>query len=288
MELGDIAIYCESNPFNGETGISPLYQKHVFVTVIMGNSSNKEFNTLNCVVGFFLESKCMPEVIIELLVHMSVSLSTQTTHNMVNSLIWSAKKCNQGFPPSMFIYNNFDLDFKVAQPTGRKSGTHVSMTSATFALYTETRPKDMCFTKGLHATSPFNKDLVPGDPRIYTPRVCNILPACTTHSGLYSLSVAFVWHLRAILLQQEPLFDCYQLQLGLPTPLEVLPLMRTVQFPASTINTDESQHDGNWQVLISMLDQSGVCDERLEENLILVHGDLATKERLDGLKWIIP
>ena len=72
--------------------------------------------------------------------------------------------------------------------------------------------------------------------------------------------------------------------MGLLTLLEVLPVTRTVQFPASTTNADESQNYGNWQVLISMLDQSGVPDKRLEGNLILVHHDLATMERFDGLK----
>jgi hypothetical protein len=66
--------------------------------------------------------------------------------------------------------------------------------------------------------------------------------------------------------------------------VETLPLTQTIQYPASAINADEAQHDGNWQVLVNMLDQSGVADEKLEENVILVHGDLSTKERIDGLK----
>jgi hypothetical protein len=169
----------------------------------MGNSSNKDFNALQCVVGFFLESKCTPEAIIELLAHMGVSVSTQTTRNMVNSLIRSARLRNKGLPPSMFIYDNFDLDFKVAQPTAGKAGTHVSMTSATFALYAGAGLGDLRFTKELYATSPFNKDLAPGDPRIYTPRVLDILPARTAPvGGLDALSAAFAWHMRAILVQQ--------------------------------------------------------------------------------------
>jgi len=79
----------------------------------------------------------------------------------------------------MFIYNNFDLDFKVAQPTAGKSGWRVSMTSATFSPYANTYNEDLQFTKELHKTSPFNKDLEPGDPQIYKPSIHDILPSRT-------------------------------------------------------------------------------------------------------------
>ncbi|KAF8234036.1 hypothetical protein L208DRAFT_1263757, partial [Tricholoma matsutake] len=64
--------------------------KHVLITVIIGNSSKKCFNALQCVIGFFLESKCAAKGIIEFLTHMGVSVSTQTTCNMVLSLTKSA------------------------------------------------------------------------------------------------------------------------------------------------------------------------------------------------------
>ena len=34
---------------------------------------------------------------------------------------------------------------------------------------------------------------------------------------------------------------------------------------------------------MNLLEQAGVPDERLEEEIVLVHGDLATKESIDGL-----
>ena len=88
----------------------------------MGHSSNKHFNVLQCIIGFFLESKCTPEGVIELLAHIGVLVSTQTTRNMVNSLTKSAAHRNKHLPPSMIVYVNFDMDFKVAQPTTGKAG----------------------------------------------------------------------------------------------------------------------------------------------------------------------
>jgi hypothetical protein len=56
-----------------------------------------------------------------------------------------------------------------------------------------------------------------------------------------------------------------------------------LQFLASAINADESLYDGNWEVFKSLLEQTVTPDEWLEDEIILIHGDLATKERIDGL-----
>lgn len=87
-----------------------------------------------------------------------------------------------------------------------------------------------------------------------------------------------MWHLRAILVQQEPSFAAYMSQLGAPEAVDVLPMMQTIQLPASAINADEIQSNGNWQVLVNMLEQSGMPDAWLEEDVILVHGNLSMKE----------
>jgi hypothetical protein len=46
---------------------------------------------------------------------------------------------------------------------------------------------------------------------------------------------------------------------------------------------DKSSYDGNWEVFKSLLEQLAAPDERLEDKIILIHGDLATKEKIDGL-----
>jgi hypothetical protein len=65
-------------------------KKCVLLVVIIGNSSNECFNALQCTISFFLKSKCAAKVIIELLAHMGISVSTQTICNMVQSLTKSA------------------------------------------------------------------------------------------------------------------------------------------------------------------------------------------------------
>jgi molybdenum cofactor biosynthesis enzyme len=61
-------------------------QKRVMITCVLGNSSNENFNAFQCIIGFFCDSKCTPEVISEMMAHMGVSVSLSTTWNMVKSL----------------------------------------------------------------------------------------------------------------------------------------------------------------------------------------------------------
>jgi hypothetical protein len=60
-------------------------------------------------------------------------------------------------------------------------------------------------------------------------------------------------------------------------------LTRILQFPASAINADKSSYDSNWEVFKSLLEQTATPDEWLEDEIILIHGDLATKEKIDRL-----
>lgn len=115
------------------------------------------------------------------------------------------------------------MDFKVAQPTAGSRGSHASMTSATFAPYADLRPGDLTFTKELYAKSHFNKDLLPGNPLIYTPHIRDIIPRHESND-LHALSRAFAWHMRAILLQQDQSFVEYLPMLGLPEAIDSLPV----------------------------------------------------------------
>ena len=261
-------------------------QKKVVIIVIMGHSSNEHFNALQCIIGFFLELKCTLEGVTKLLAHMGVSALTQTPQNMVKFLTKSAISINKHLPCSMFIYDNFDMDFKVAQPTTGNIGSHTSMMSATFTPYAQgSTPEDLKFTRQLHTTSQFNKDNLPGSPVVYTSCVCDVMPRPEVLvDGLDSLHRAFTWHLRAILIQQDQSFRRYKQHLGLPDAINPLPVTKTLQFPASAINADESLYDGNWEVFKSLLEQLAVPDEWLEDEIILIHGDLATKETIDGLR----
>ena len=118
---------------------------------------------------------------------------------------------------------------------------------------------------------------------MYTPRVHDIVPQLDCAVGVDPLNKALTWHLQPILVQQEPSFKIFKLELGLLDMVDALPVVKTKQFPANAINADEGQNDGNWQVLESLLEQSSVSTEKLEESVVLIHGDLMTKERVNAL-----
>jgi len=61
--------------------------------------------------------------------------------------------------------------------------------------------------------------------------------------------------MQAILVEREPAFAKYYLDLGSPEAIDMLLIQKTVQFPENAINANESQNDGNWKVLKCLLDQ---------------------------------
>jgi hypothetical protein len=147
------------------------------ITCILGHSSNEGFNAFQAIIEFFCDSKLVQEVICEMLAHMGVSVSLATTRNTVKSLRKHTNGRLNNLPPGNMIYDNFDMDFKVAQPVAGHQGIHISTTAATFAPYVDVEPGDLCFTKELHATSKYNKDLRPEDPRIYKASARDLLPS---------------------------------------------------------------------------------------------------------------
>ncbi|KAJ3721040.1 hypothetical protein C8R42DRAFT_550751, partial [Lentinula raphanica] len=91
--------------------------KRVLILSVIGHSTNQHFNSLQSIVGLFLESKQAPEIIVELTAHMGVSVSTGSLRNMVNSLNKQAKIRLKRIPKSNKIYDNVDVDFHKGQPT---------------------------------------------------------------------------------------------------------------------------------------------------------------------------
>jgi hypothetical protein len=95
---------------------------------------------------------------------------------------------------------------------------------------------------------------------------------------------ALAWHVRCILIKQESAFHHYHAQIGSPAAIQSLTVEKIRQYPANAIHVDKRTLDGNWQVLTNHLNQGGILEDVLEDNVDLVHGNLATKERIDGLR----
>ncbi|KAJ8090290.1 hypothetical protein PM082_018886 [Marasmius tenuissimus] len=260
--------------------------KRVVIISILGQSSNERFNSLQCFVGYFLESKHTPEIVLELVSHMGLSVSNQSIRNINNSLSMEAKRRLRSLPNVLnSIHDNFDMDFNVAQPTVENRKVHWSATAATFVNYRDINPdQDLRFVKELRLTSPFNDDIRPENRTTLTPSFTDILPRAQKAGK--TMKDVFAWHLRAILVEQGgDIFSVFKARLGKPEVVEGLSYAeKDVSIPASAIDANEGTYDGNWEVLENLYHQRNVPESVHDEYLTFIHGDLATKERIDGLR----
>jgi len=62
------------------------FQKIVTIASMLLMSSNQKCNALPSMIGLFCHSTNAPELVIETLAHVGLSISTSSIHNMVNSL----------------------------------------------------------------------------------------------------------------------------------------------------------------------------------------------------------
>ncbi|KAK0473323.1 hypothetical protein EDD18DRAFT_1051604, partial [Armillaria luteobubalina] len=74
--------------------------KQVMILSVLGHSSNQSFNAFQSVLGFFLESKQCPEIILETVAHMGISVSVKSIARMVNSLSKKAEERLRTLGPS--------------------------------------------------------------------------------------------------------------------------------------------------------------------------------------------
>ena len=117
---------------------------------------------------------------------------------------------------------------------------------------------------------------------------------------LSPLLKAYMWHIRSILVHQGEYFGSLAPHLGQPDTVNQIPIHQTTQIPCCSMNVKESIPDGNIEVLECLLHQGGIrepadknfdvkYDVNMTESVLLVHGDLLTKEQLDTVQgsWCI-
>ena len=106
---------------------------------------------------------------------------------------------------------------------------------------------------------------------------------------------AFAWHIRDVLVRHGQYFGHFLPKLGEPSSVHKIPVHKTDQIPCRAMNIKQSSIDGNIEVMEELLRQGGLGDINdagfdashevdMSEHVILVHGDLLTKERLDSVR----
>jgi hypothetical protein len=237
-----------------------------------------------------------------------LSISLSNIHKAVKSLSHDAgQKLKESVRTlqTAFAYDNFNINFKSSEPTVERPATFVSATSATAIPLYGVGDSDVLqcsaqlWEKDTKNPSPssiavkLNVDDLSGFHAQSSTRKA-------TGEKLSPLLKVYVWHIRSILVHQGEFFGYLAQHLGQPDTVNQIPIHRTTQIPCRSMNVKESTPDGNIEVLECLLHQRGIgepteknfdveYDVDMTELVVLVHGDLLTKERLDTVQgsWCI-
>jgi hypothetical protein len=199
---------------------------------------------------------------------------------------------------TVFAYNNLDIHFKSLEPTVEHPSSFISATSATaIPLFGVANPEAFWSLQHYWEKDPKNPSPSAQPIKINLDN----LSAFHLHSlsrkalgqKLSPLLANYAWHICDILIWWGE-------HLGQPTTVNQIPLHQTMQILSWSMNIKELTPDGNVEVLESPLHQGGIGepedkkfdaenDVDMSEHILLIHGDLLTKEQLDTVQdsWII-
>ncbi|KIK82600.1 hypothetical protein PAXRUDRAFT_710260, partial [Paxillus rubicundulus Ve08.2h10] len=281
-----------------------LVIKAVVSISIFLQSSNERCNYLQGILGFFCHSTCVPEKVIETLAHAGLSISIKSIDNAVASVskeISNRIKKSAQTLRSSFAYDNFDIDFKTWQPTLEKRSSFVSATSATIIPLYGVDNADVLRCSAELWAKDFRNPLPTSFPLLSETRKMVVLHKMDRYSKqphpdfLSPCQEAFTWHIRDILVRHGQFFGHFLSELGEPDPVHKIPVHKTDQVPCRAMNIKQSTTDGNIEVMEDLLRQGGLGDVsdaafdatrevNMSDHVILVHGDLLTKERLESVR----
>lgn len=285
-----------------------IRKKTVVCISIFLQSSNAKCNYLQSVLGLFYHSTAVPEKVVETLAHAGLSISLSSIHRSIKALSQEASKKIQDVVRTMktaLAYDNFDIHFKTSQPTVEHNTTFVSATSATaIPLYDVINPSALRCSRELWERDPINPSplVIPIQvdsndlDAFHNLKTSGSAQRPSDPNKLIPALEQYTWHVRNILLQHGPKFEeNFGEELGDPEPVEPIPIHKTTQIPCRAMNIKESTTDGNIEVIECLLHQGGIGDPTdakfdsqndvdMSEFVLLIHGDLLTKERLDSVR----
>ncbi|KAG2109985.1 uncharacterized protein F5147DRAFT_575367, partial [Suillus discolor] len=283
-----------------ERNAALLITRTIVMISICLQTSNAQCNLLQGWLGFFMRSVCVPEKVVEVFAHAGSSISLTSIHNAVLSIskeISSKIKCEVRTLQAGFAYNNFDIQFKATQPMLEHQGSFVSATSATvIPLYginnnnaDALQSSVQLWDRDSHNPSPSVLPVMMEWKSFLQLHKNDAYSRQTHPNKLSPCQEAFSWHVRAILVNQVEGFKHFTKELNEPDTVKRIPLHKTTQIPCQAMDIKQSTPDGNIEVLNSLFRQGGIsdpCESEFDvehdvdmlEHIILIHGNLLTKE----------
>lgn len=267
----------------------------------MAQSTNQRCNALQTIIGVFLHSAGTPERVVELLSRVGFSLTATSIHNALKSLSSESsveiKKIGRTLLTA-YAYDNVDIDLKHTTPTGEAlEDTLIHLTSGTMLRL------DHSITPNMLACSEFLWKKFRYNPNAHIhdiPPMTDYIKLITIHpqdeshpSGLTRRDRIGVWvFLWDLVLHGPVYFRKFRQNLGQPESIDQIPIVRSRQVPCRMMDINPSTNAMNASVLEDLFWQAGVGDGALNsstvvdiaDQVVLVHGDLLTGERISSLQ----
>jgi hypothetical protein len=267
----------------------------------MMQSTNQKCNSLQALVGIFLQSCHISEQARNFLGHLGISVSATTINQAMKNLSREAYRDMQRLGSTFltsYAYDNLDVDLPHITPsieTATKD-TLVHLTTASmFPLHHITTKADLDFSDRLRELK-----INPPIPSTIPDILMNLPPAFNQlDSKKQSIQDRFnTWKFLADLVLYGPSqFARHKDKLGEPEEIECIPLTKTKQTPLRASRTGPSTPAKNATVLEEFFRQANVGEGKLtslssltsnpidpENNVILVHGDLLTGQHMHSLQ----
>lgn len=259
-------------------------------------------NQLQTLVGLFAHSTHTPEKVIDLLAHAGLSIAPSSINNMVKSMSQHAlEHLKDPFltepdgeqEPVSFGFDNLDIKFPTDNPTIDYHGHLAHITTGILLPVRGAKIEDMRVSKEIWMKADNNPERDPLEPvmKITHKNLMALMkPASVPPEHPFSLQSRMAWHIRKFLLLEcvdtlpSAVKDKLRSKLGLPEAKLSIPVAKMTQRPAQAMNVSVGNNAGNAVAIEKLLKQAGVNDSKLDEHVVLVHGDLGTGEKIRNLQ----
>ncbi|KAH9855610.1 hypothetical protein C2E23DRAFT_950349 [Lenzites betulinus] len=275
-----------------------LFKKSVVIASMLAQSTNQRCNAFQSTVGVYLHACRASESVVELLSRIGVSISRSAIDSSIISLSNESHISMERLGTTLragYAYDNFDQEDKHVVPTTEKPGGNLlHLTSGTILrLDHDVTLDDLRCSNALWEKSRVNPENR-GEthaPASWTD-LMSIYPDELDSSNLTRRNRFDRWKLIYDLVHHGPAyFHRFSTDLGEPEVVEQIPIVKSQQVPVEGMDINQSTVQGNADALEALFRQGGVGDVAetpgvtpLGDHVVLVHGDLATCERVQSLQ----
>ncbi|KAF8335733.1 uncharacterized protein EI90DRAFT_3152773 [Cantharellus anzutake] len=270
----------QSKGNNRERNYALLQIKGVVILSIILHGCNEQCNALQVKNSFYLAASNASKSVRQWAAHAGLAVSPSSLDSLRMSLIRDQKELNKSLGSTRIVnlaYDNCDFKFGVGQPTDLKDCTFESITTGLFfAPPKEVLPEHLEYAESIWDSHPNNPN-APNVPPMIT--FADVLP---TTEATVRIMAHCRWHITSVLIE-EHFPELRSHLLDPPSTFQLSP-QQMLYSTAEAVYAKASTIDGNIDAIMSLLQQSGIVEAGVfEKYIILVHGDLGTVEKVEGI-----